>query len=93
MKPNDFEALIESAAAHAPDTAAAELGFETRLMARIRELRDSGSGSLFEVLATWSWRSAFGLSPFLKSVSPRFDSPAARPRKIFPNTGPNSRHG
>lgn len=63
MKTNKFEELIESAAEYAPDTAAAELGFETRLMARIRELRDNGNGSLFEVVASWSWRSAFGLTP------------------------------
>jgi len=63
MKTTEFDKLIESAAAFEPNTAAAELGFETRLMARIRELRENGGGSLFEVVATWSWRSVFGLTP------------------------------
>lgn len=63
MKAKKFEELIPLAAEYEPDTAAAELGFETRLMAQLREMRETNGGSLFELIASWSWRSAFGLTP------------------------------
>lgn len=63
MSAKNYDELIEQAALYRPDTERAQLGFDTRLMARIRELRAGGNGSFFEIFAEWSWRSAFGLAP------------------------------
>ncbi|MCB1235935.1 MAG: hypothetical protein KDM91_12775 [Verrucomicrobiae bacterium] len=58
-----WETLITRAAAHRPDTAAAELGFETRLMARLREMRRLSEDGFLEVFSKWLWRGALGLWP------------------------------
>lgn len=46
-----LDALFAAVRAHRPDTSAVEYGFETRLMARLREQRKSGS-----IWAAVSWR-------------------------------------
>lgn len=61
--PRDFEELLALAREHRPDTSRAELGFEARLMARIREARQSGGASLWDEALSWVWRSAAGLAP------------------------------
>ena len=48
-KPHDLDALLGTLRAHRPDTSRHEYGFETRLLARLREER---SASIF----TWAWR-------------------------------------
>ncbi len=47
----NLDALFAQARTRRPDTSAAEFAFETRLLARIREQRDSQS-----IWATVSWR-------------------------------------
>ena len=59
MNPNDrLDALLTAARADAPDTAGAELAFETRLAARLREERSSS-------WLAWGWR----LSPFFAALA------------------------
>ncbi len=59
MKADDvMEGLFQSARENAPETGRAELGFETRLLARMREER---GGSWRE----WSWR----LCPFFATLA------------------------
>jgi hypothetical protein len=53
-----LDALFRAVRAEAPDTARAQFGFETRLMARLRE--DRGSG-----LFAWAWK----LAPFFATVA------------------------
>ena len=48
----DLDALFARARAHRPDTSRAEYGFETRLMARLRERRQPETASLLS-LVTW----------------------------------------
>ncbi|NNE93212.1 MAG: hypothetical protein HKN23_16335 [Verrucomicrobiales bacterium] len=62
MKP-DFDILLQDARDHLPDTSAAELGFETRLRAQIREL--SRPPAFLDEFAAWLWRSTLGLIPVL----------------------------
>ena len=50
---DDLDALFARARGATPDMAAAEYGFETRLMAGLRERRQSGSMPVFGAL---SWR-------------------------------------
>ena len=50
--------LLRSARDHAPETGRAELGFETRLIARLREERDSS-------WRVWSWR----LCPYFATLA------------------------
>ena len=57
----DLDALFARARAVKRDTAAAEYGFETRLMAGLRERRREGSMPLF---GTLSWR----LMPFFAAI-------------------------
>ena len=47
----DLDALFALARANRPDTSAAEYGFETRLMARLRERQEASS-----IWAMVSWR-------------------------------------
>ena len=68
MRTRKYDELVQLAADHEPDTASVELGFETRLMARLREMRETNGGSLFEIIASWSWRSAFGLTPVVAAA-------------------------
>lgn len=60
MKPT-IEKLIAAARAHEIDTGAAELGFETRLLATLRELK-SETGFL-DIFGNWLWKSSFVLAP------------------------------
>ena len=53
-----LDALFRAVRAEAPDTARAQFGFETRLMARLRE--DRGSG-----VFAWAWK----LAPFFAAVA------------------------
>ena len=53
-----LDALFRAARADAPDTARAEYGFETRLLARLREERGA---SIF----SWAWK----LAPFFAAVA------------------------
>jgi len=55
--PDPLDALFAAARAQRPDTSRAEYGFETRLMARLRERRQPDTVSLWSVV---SWR----LAPF-----------------------------
>ncbi len=50
---DELDALFARARGARPDTAAAEYGFETRLMARLRERRPAGS---MPILGALSWR-------------------------------------
>jgi hypothetical protein len=50
---DELDALFARARAARPDTAAAEYGFETRLMARLRERKRAGS---MPMLGALSWR-------------------------------------
>ena len=59
MNPDEqLDALLHAAREVAPDTDRAEFGFETRVMARLREDR---RGSF----VTWAWR----LSPFFAALA------------------------
>ena len=53
-----LDALFHAARTDAPDTARAEYGFETRLLARLREERGA---SIF----SWAWK----LAPFFAAVA------------------------
>jgi hypothetical protein len=53
------EELIELARQHRPDPGG--LGFETRLRARLRELRTEAETT--GVFAKWLWRASWGLTP------------------------------
>ena len=53
-----LDALFRAARSEAPDTARAEFGFETRLMARLREERGTG-------IFAWAWK----LAPFFAAVA------------------------
>jgi hypothetical protein len=55
---SNFDRLLRAAGQQAPDTSRLEFGFETRLMARLREER---STSVF----TWAWR----LAPFFGALA------------------------
>jgi hypothetical protein len=55
--PDPLDALFAAARGQRPDTSRAEYGFETRLMARLRERRQPDAISLWSVM---SWR----LAPF-----------------------------
>lgn len=65
MKPT-FEKLIEAARAHEIDTGAAELGFETRLLATLRGMK-SETGFL-DFFGNWLWKSTFVLSPVVVAL-------------------------
>lgn len=63
MKP--FETLMALASEHRPDAEPGP-GFDTRLQARIRELREASGdlGTSFSALFTqWLWRTSWGLTP------------------------------
>jgi hypothetical protein len=49
---SELDALFAAARGHRPDTSRAEFGFETRLMARLRERRQPDVLSLWSVV-TW----------------------------------------
>jgi hypothetical protein len=51
--PDPLDALFAAARAQRPDTSRAEYGFETRLMARLREGRQPDAASLW---STVTWR-------------------------------------
>ena len=55
---SSLDALFRAARADEPDTARAQFGFETRLMARLRE--DRGMG-----LFAWAWK----LAPFFAALA------------------------
>ena len=59
-----FEQLIELASKCEPDTEAAQLGFQTRLAARIRELRAVESTGI-PLFSSWLWRVSWGLVPLV----------------------------
>lgn len=62
----EFEQLLRLAREHEPDTQAAQLGFETRLSAGLRELRETSEGSGGALLfSRWLWRTSFGLAPLV----------------------------
>jgi len=54
-KPDHLDALFATAREHRPDTSRAEYGFETRLLARLRERRQPDAVSLWSVV---TWRMA-----------------------------------
>lgn len=61
-----FDRLLQFASEHEPDTAAAQLGFETRLRARLAELRDApDTGAAAVLFSRWLWRVSFGLAPLI----------------------------
>ena len=62
MKPT-FEKLIVAARAHEIDTGAAELGFETRLLAMLRDVKPE-TGFL-DFFGNWLWKSTFALAPLV----------------------------
>ncbi len=59
-----FDALLELARQHEPD-AEPRPGFDTRLRARIRELRVAGGepAAAFPLFTRWLWSASWGLSP------------------------------
>ena len=59
-----FDALFELAREHRPEMTPRP-GFETRLEARIRELREAGadSAAVLPLFTQWLWRTSWGLSP------------------------------
>ena len=60
---NSFDTLLELARQHEPDLEPRP-GFDTRLRARIRELREGGeSPNVFPLFTRWLWRASWGLSP------------------------------
>jgi hypothetical protein len=58
-EPDPLDALFAAARQCRPDTSRAEFGFETRLMARLRERRQPDSLSLWSVV-TWRMVPFFG---------------------------------
>jgi|GEM_PF-6196754 len=65
MKPS-LEKLITAARAYKADTGAAELGFETRLLATLRGL-NSETGFL-DFFGNWLWKSTFVLIPMVATM-------------------------
>ena len=63
--PKKYDELIELARECQSDTTRAELGFEARLMARIREHRQNGTSSIWDEAVSWVWRSAAGVAPLV----------------------------
>ena len=62
----NFDRLLQLASEHEPDTAAAQLGFETRLRAHLRELREApDTGTAAILFSRWLWRASFGLAPLV----------------------------
>jgi hypothetical protein len=61
----EYEALIELARQHHPDHG--NLGFETRLRARLRELRAEAETT--GVFAKWLWRASWGLTPVTTTLA------------------------
>ncbi|MBN8460199.1 MAG: hypothetical protein J0M04_20420 [Verrucomicrobia bacterium] len=57
MNDSDLDLLLARARDNPPDTSAAELAFETRLMARLREERAGDSGTPL-VWRLWLWFAA-----------------------------------
>ena len=58
-----FEKLIDAARAYEIDTAASELGFETRLQATLRDLKPEPG--FLDFFANWLWKSTFALTPIV----------------------------
>ena len=70
MKESEYESLTVLARSYRPDTGAVELGFETRLMARLRSMSPAGGDDdFFETFTAWLWRSVFGLSPIAAAAA------------------------
>jgi len=72
-KPSDqFEATLKRARDYRPDTSRAEFGFETRLSARLAELRREGitpAGSFWDEALTWLWGGAAGTAPVVAGLA------------------------
>lgn len=62
-----YEEIIELARQHDPGADAVLPGFETRLSARIRELRTEAETA--GVFASWFWRASLGLTPVATAVA------------------------
>jgi hypothetical protein len=62
------EELIELARQHRPDPG--DFGFETRLRARLRELREEAETT--GVFARWLWRASWGLTPVTTGLAVLF---------------------
>jgi len=80
MKPNptpptDSDAFADTLALareYSPDTAAAEFGFNSRLSARIAELRREGEApgrSLWDEAIAWLWGGAAGAAPIVAGLA------------------------
>jgi len=68
----EFEKLIALAREHRPgEEFAAAFGFETRLLARLRELRETGGepGGFSAVFSNWLWRTSWGLTPVVTALA------------------------
>ena len=63
----NFETLIEHARQHRPDPD--RPGFETRLRARIAELRRSREADAAGLFAAWLWRASLGLTPIAAALA------------------------
>ena len=63
-QPPPLDILLELASGHEPDLVPRP-GFETRLRARIRELREQEDalGAVFPIFSKWLWRTSLGLTP------------------------------
>jgi hypothetical protein len=73
MNESEYESLMARARSYRPDTSAAELGFETRLMARLREMSSAGGADEFaEMFTAWLWRSVIGLIPIAAAAAVLF---------------------
>lgn len=62
----NFDQLIQRASEHEPDTAAAQLGFHTRLNANLAAIRERGDDPAgFLLFTRWLWRASWGLAPLV----------------------------
>ena len=68
----DLDRLLTLAAEHRPDTAAAELGFATRLSANLSSLRRDGEApgrSFWDDALAWLWGGAAGAAPVVVGMA------------------------
>lgn len=72
MNESEYELLITQARKYRPDTSAVELGFETRLMAQLREMSRGSADDFAEMFAAWLWRSVLGLFPIAAAAAVLF---------------------
>lgn len=63
----NFETLIARAREHQPDPE--RPGFETRLRARIAELRRAREADTAGLFTAWLWRASLGLAPVVLALA------------------------